>query len=102
MIKNYNVFSTGLPGRRCVCLMICMMASVVLCLDAFAQQTDGRAPQSKIFSAGAAVSNITPKIGTSMNGHLQERTATAVHDELHARCIVMDDGKTKLAIVVTD
>ena len=25
-----------------------------------------------------------------------------VHDELHARCLVLDDGSTKLAIVVCD
>src|SRR5207244_6992902 len=28
--------------------------------------------------------------------------STHVHDELHARCLVLDDGKTKLAIVVCD
>lgn len=28
--------------------------------------------------------------------------ATHVHDELHARCLVFDDGQTKLALVVCD
>jgi neutral ceramidase len=28
--------------------------------------------------------------------------ATYVHDELHARCLVMDDGETRLALVVCD
>ena len=28
--------------------------------------------------------------------------ATHVHDELHARCLVLDDGKTMLAFVVCD
>ena len=52
--------------------------------------------------AGAAVSNITPKLGVSMNGGFQDQTARDVHDELHARCVVLDDGKTRLAIVVAD
>jgi hypothetical protein len=57
---------------------------------------------SNIFRAGAATSNITPKIGTSINGGMGDQTVTDVHDELYARCIVLDDGQTRLAIVVSD
>jgi len=56
----------------------------------------------KIFRAGAATSNITPALGTSINGGMQDRTALHIHDELHARCLVLDDGETQLAIVVCD
>lgn len=56
----------------------------------------------RIFRAGAATSNITPKIGTSMNGSMQDKKITAIHDETYARCIVLDDGDTRLAIVVSD
>lgn len=52
--------------------------------------------------AGAAASNITPPLGVSLNGSMSDRTATHIHDELHARCLVLDDGATKLAIVVCD
>ena len=54
------------------------------------------------FRAGAATSNVTPPLGTSINGHMADRKATHVHDELHARCLVLDDGTTKLAIAVVD
>jgi neutral ceramidase len=54
------------------------------------------------FRAGAATSNITPRLGTSINGYFTDRLATNVHDELHARCLVLDDGQTRLAIVVCD
>ncbi len=52
--------------------------------------------------AGAATSNITPRIGVSLNGGMSDRTATHVHDDLHARCLVLDDGGTRLAYVVCD
>lgn len=60
------------------------------------------ADPSGVFKAGAATSNITPELGTSMNGGFQDRQATFVHDELHARCLALDDGKTKLVLVVAD
>lgn len=56
----------------------------------------------KQFRAGAATSNITPPLGTSLAGSMQDRAATHVHDELHARALVLDDGSTRIAIVVCD
>ena len=38
----------------------------------------------------------------SVNGGMSDRQATEAHDPLHARCIVLDDGTTSLAIVVCD
>lgn len=52
--------------------------------------------------AGAAASNITPPLGVSLNGGMNDRKATHIHDDLHARCLVLDDGSTRLAIVVCD
>jgi hypothetical protein len=55
-----------------------------------------------VFRAGAAASNITPFLGGKIVGNFTQPTATNVHDELHARCLVLDDGKTRLALVVCD
>ncbi len=52
--------------------------------------------------AGAATSNITPDLGKDIIGGFRPFPATHVHDELLARCLVLDDGKTKLALVVCD
>src|SRR5690606_420664 len=52
--------------------------------------------------AGAATSNITPELGLRIVGGFAPYPATHVHDELHARCLVLDDGTTKLALVVCD
>ena len=56
----------------------------------------------KVFRAGAATSNITPFLGTDLIGGFLPRGSTHIHDELHARCVVLDDGETKLAIVIID
>jgi neutral ceramidase len=52
--------------------------------------------------AGAATSNITPELGSEVVGGFLPFPCTNIHDELHARCLVLDDGKTKLALVVCD
>jgi neutral ceramidase len=52
--------------------------------------------------AGAATANITPELGGSVVGGFAPFPCTHIHDELHARCLVLDDGKTKLALVVCD
>ena len=54
------------------------------------------------FQAGAATSNITPEIGREIIGGFVPYPSKHVHDELHARCLVLDDGRTKLALVVCD
>ena len=52
--------------------------------------------------AGAVTSNITPSLGVSLNGGMSDRAATHIHDDLHARCLVLDNGKTRQAYVFGD
>ncbi|MDG2214019.1 MAG: neutral/alkaline non-lysosomal ceramidase N-terminal domain-containing protein [Verrucomicrobiota bacterium] len=55
------------------------------------------------FRAGAAKINITPKVWPiQLIGSFSERLADKAYDPLHARAIVCDDGKTRLAIVIVD
>ena len=56
----------------------------------------------RVFRAGAAASNITPPLGSSINGGFQDGKAAQIHDELHARCLAFDDGTTKLVLVIAD
>ena len=58
-----------------------------------------RAPQLR---AGAATSNITPPLGGEIIGGFRPIPARHIHDELRARCLVLDDGETQLALVVCD
>lgn len=55
------------------------------------------------FRAGAFAMDITPPMDVLLDGTiLKIGPAKAVHDKLHARCLVLDDGTTKVAIVVND
>ena len=55
------------------------------------------------FRAGAAVVDITPEEGVSLDGPISKPgPARGVHDRLHARALVLDDSRIRLAIVVTD
>jgi neutral ceramidase len=78
-----------LPRRSCLLLLLLPL------LAAPAQAAE--------FRAGAFAQDITPpKLPISVNGGMSDRTATAVHDRLHARCLVLDDGRTRLAFAVCD
>ncbi|HYF37333.1 MAG TPA: neutral/alkaline non-lysosomal ceramidase N-terminal domain-containing protein [Prosthecobacter sp.] len=56
----------------------------------------------KKFLAGAATSNITPNLGGLIVGGFNPFPSTHIHDELHARCLVLDNGEKRIAIVVCD
>jgi neutral ceramidase len=60
------------------------------------------AAAARVFKAGAAASNITPPLGTDLIGGWAPRPATHIHDELHARCLVLDDGTNRLVFVIVD
>ncbi|WP_145088058.1 hypothetical protein [Anatilimnocola aggregata] len=81
--------------RQMIFAGLCL-AFLSLCL------VDVATPDDRVFRAGAATSNITPSIGADPNVRTSKPPATHVHDELHARCLVLDDGQSKLALVVCD
>jgi len=55
-----------------------------------------------MLKSGAAMVDITPPLGARIEGYFQLRIAKDVHDSLFAKPLVLDDGETKLAIVVCD
>ena len=55
-----------------------------------------------VFRAGASKANITPPLGLALIGEWVTPPAQYVHDELWARCMVLDNGKTRVAFVVCD
>lgn len=72
-----------------------------LCISLIAICVHAQEP-TKQLRAGAATSNITPTIGGAVVGGFAPFPSTHIHDELHARCLVLDNGEKRLAIVVCD
>ena len=62
----------------------------------------GEVATVRIFKAGAAASNITPPLDEPIIGGWGSPPAKHIHDELYARCLVLDDSRTKLVFVFVD
>ena len=55
------------------------------------------------FRAGAAAIDITPPMRpVRIAGYMLERTATTISDPLFVRALVLDDGATRIALVIVD
>lgn len=83
--------------RSGVAAIVCLLltAGVVLAEKASAP--------AKQFRAGACAVDITPDcLPIVVNGGIQAGYAKKVQDPLHARCLVLDDGQTRVAIAVID
>ncbi len=55
-----------------------------------------------VLRAGAATSNITPFLGGDIVGGFHPFPSQQIHDELWARCLVIDNGEQRVAFVVLD
>ena len=80
----------------------CLALSLSLAMLALSAPAWGADAEERVFRAGAVASNITPRLGVSLAGSMRDHAGTHIHDELHARCLVLDDGTTRLAIVLVD
>ncbi|HWK58497.1 MAG TPA: hypothetical protein VNQ80_14225 [Parapedobacter sp.] len=58
--------------------------------------------QEHSFSAGAAQVDITPPLGTVINGEFTNRYANNIADPLFAKALVLQQGKTTLLIIMVD
>jgi neutral ceramidase len=81
---------------------LCWRMTWIVAAIAVVAATPVRGQAARVFRAGAAAGNITPPLDRPLVGGWSSPLATHIHDELHARCLVLDDGQTKLAIVLVD
>ncbi|MPZ20524.1 MAG: hypothetical protein GEV06_21810 [Luteitalea sp.] len=77
-------------------------SAAVLLLLLVSTTATGQEPSARRFRAGAATSNITPPLGELIVGGWSPTPATHIHDELFARCLVLDDGQSRIAMVLVD
>ena len=54
------------------------------------------------FRVGAAAVPINPPLGIALAGYYHERGSEGVLDDIFAKATVLDDGRTRAAIVVCD
>lgn len=68
------------------------------------QRAEAAAAGEGSLRAGAAAVKITPALDRTVfiAGYDQNRVANSVHDDLWARALVLDDGKTRFAVVACD
>lgn len=81
--------------------MLLILVSVSSCATHLnAQDAESKPPALR---AGAAAVDLTPQqFPLNMPGGFSANLAQRAHDPLHARALVLDDGTTKLAMVVVD
>ncbi len=92
-----NIRTPNYPGYLFSLMAILFFTSTEL----FAQ-TVSDPKEGKVFQAGASMSNITPQLGEPIVGNWDSPPATYIHDQLHAKTLVLDDGNTRLAFVIVD
>lgn len=69
----------------------------------FAQEEQASQNKPALLRAGASAVDISPtEFPLNMPGGFSANMAESVHDPLHARALVLDDGTTMLAMVVVD
>jgi len=68
-----------------------------------AQGSQSRPVDAKVFRAGAGAVDVAPAtFPILVNGGFLQNRATRINDPVRAKCMVLDDGATRLAIVVVD
>jgi len=71
--------------------------------DAPAQQQEPKRAGPGLFRAGACAVDIAPAtFPVLVNGGFLQNRAARLNDPVRAKCLVLDDGSTRLAIVVVD
>jgi putative membrane-bound dehydrogenase-like protein len=68
----------------------------------YPHRLDAQPPTAKLLAGTARVDISPTQFPVIVSGMFNQRMADRVHLPLHSRGIVLDDGKTKLAIVVVD
>jgi neutral ceramidase len=86
---------TALPGAIPAVLL-------GVCLFVGCRNTSPQASPAAALYVGAAEIDITPPVGYRMAGYFNERLSTGIHDPLHAKAIVLQQGRQRLALVSCD
>ena len=101
------VYAPPIPRERLVQLAGCVLLAIALAGCATSQKKAAPPNEAAAFPpnqlfAGMAEVDITPPIGFRMAGYFNERFATATHDPLKAKALVLRQEKETVALVFCD
>ncbi|MGB7326836.1 MAG: hypothetical protein WBD31_18310 [Rubripirellula sp.] len=82
--------------RRPKCIWLTGIALTIL----FSSSVSAVEPAT--LRAGASKVKITPPLGLPIIGNWDSPPATNIHDDLHVRCLALDDGETTLVFAICD
>ena len=83
-------------------VFVCLRWLLLSCTLALSNPL-GAAEGGKVFRAGAFAIDVTPtNFPVIINGGFFAVHAEKAHDRLHARCLVLDDGETRVGLCVLD
>lgn len=74
----------------------------LLLLLSFSCAKTNQTGSEALLLVGASRTPINPSIGSFIAGDKQNRRFTSIHDSLYVKAVVVDDGKSALAIVTID
>ena len=90
------------PTVKLICGRWLVAAGALLALPA-GWMAAHAAPTARTFRAGAFAMDVTPtNFPVIVNGGFLANTANKVHDRLHVRWLVLDDGRARVALGVLD
>ena len=85
----YNVFQYSILTLMSLCLAIMMISCA------------GDSSQVTTLKAGFGETVITPTKPSQMDGFARSQVSTGTHDDLHARCMVFEDGDGTVVAMLT-
>ena len=86
-----------------IAVLVLLLSSRVWPADGPTQHAESKSAGPKQFRAGACAVDIAPaSFPVLVNGGFLQSRATRLVDPIRAKCLILDDGSTRLAIVVVD
>ncbi|MFA7172346.1 MAG: neutral/alkaline non-lysosomal ceramidase N-terminal domain-containing protein [Kiritimatiellia bacterium] len=82
--------------------VLCFFVIMLFGTLAMYAQNKSTSNQNKVFKAGASLSNITPPLGMKTVGLWGSPEADYIHDQLHVRSLVLNDGEETLVFAIVD
>src|SRR5690554_2618370 len=100
-----NINRSRLKSLNCLVPFPTPIRSLLLAfflVSLFVAPAAAQSESGRVLKAGASLSDVTAPLGSLIVGGWEPIPATHIHDPMYARCLVLDDGQTRIVFVVID